>query len=287
MGMNHAGEMSRLSSIARPNIAVITNIGTAHIGNLGSREGILKAKMEILDFIQPGGLVVLNADDDLLFPEFGKLPYRTVIYGIQNEAAHVKARHLRLGSESSEFEIEVDGEAPISAVVNMAGEHVVYNALASVAVGRELGMPMKEILRGIASVTAEQSGRQNVRKVENFTIIDDCYNACFDSMQASLKALNTMAKGRKVAVLGDMFELGDFAEEFHRKVGEVARKVGVELLITIGKDSNLYMGGDIKTENIEEAYNAVKENVKAGDTVLIKASNGMGLNKLVQKLEGV
>ena len=283
MGMNHAGEMSRLSAMGQPSVAVITNIGTAHIGNLGSREGILGAKMEIIDSLQEGGLVVLNADDDLLWPQVAKLPHRVVTYGIRNEEADIRGTILDEKSDSSEFEVE-----GVRAVVNMAGEHVVYNALASIAVGKELGVPLDVLLRGIAGVSSEHSGRQNVRKLDGFTLIDDCYNACLDSMEASLKVLAKVAgeEGRRLAVLGDMFELGTFAEEYHTKVGQIAREVGAELLITIGKDANLYMNGDIKAESIEEAYLAVKENVRKGDTLLIKASNGMGLKKLVQKLEG-
>ncbi|MDR1101505.1 MAG: UDP-N-acetylmuramoyl-tripeptide--D-alanyl-D-alanine ligase [Clostridiales bacterium] len=291
MGMNSLGELSRLSSIARPSICVITNIGTAHIGKLGSRDNILRAKLEVLDFIQPNGVVALNADDERLYGLRGKLHYRTIFFGVKNEPdessrdGYVRARNLRLGDNGAFFEVELDGMV-YDVHIEQVGEHNVYNALAAIAVGHELGVPVEEILNGLRG-TAPIDGRQKIRKIAGLTVIDDSYNANLESMLAGLKTLAHMGGGtsRKIAVLGSMLEQGEFAEKGHKMVGRAARDSGVDYIITIGDDANAYIGGDVRCGTVEEVYSALTAYAKKGDIVLLKGSRGVALERLIRLME--
>lgn len=284
LGMSHFGEMSYLSSIVRPTMAVFTNIGTAHIGNLGSREGILKAKMELLDFIQPEGTVIINSDDDMLWKVYGEIPYKVISYGINNSMTSVRANRVVSNDGQIDFEVIIDGNIH-SVHLNLSGEHNVYNALAAISVGVCLNVPMKKIINALGNVTNEILGRQKKFQVNGITIIDDCYNANLDSMLSSLDMLkNLQVKGNKYAVLGDMLELGEYSEAHHRKVGETANSIDLKGIYTIGEASNSFING-ISNENTEEIFEKLSNILQKGDAVLIKASHGMNLDKLVKEFE--
>lgn len=291
MGMNHMGEIARLSSIARPDIAVITGVGTAHIGNLGSRASILKAKLEILEGLSPEGIVVLNGDSKLLWGVRGSLPYKTIYYGIKNAGCDVVAYDIVLGAEKSKFKVKFADKAQ-TVHINVVGEHHIYNALAAIAVGGILKMNTAEIVTGISKFKVG-SMRQNIITAGGVKIIEDCYNASLDSMESSLKVLYQVGgKGRKIAVLGDILETGSYAEEIHRKVGKMVAEYNFDMLVTLGGDAKFIAKqaeqGELANvkcfDNNTEALEFLKSYVKSGDTLLFKASRGMKLEEISKGL---
>lgn len=289
MGMNHFGEIDYLTNIAEPNIAVITNIGTSHIGNLGSRENILKAKLEILNSKNIKN-VVINNDNDLLHKwyEENKNKYEIHTYGIENES-NSKAKDIYLMEQSSKFTAITENEK-YEITVPVGGEHFVYNALCALTVGRVLGLSKKEIENGIKKFELTKK-RMEISKIkDNVTIINDSYNASFDSMKAALKYLKDIEGDRKIAVLGDMLELGSYAEDLHRKVGEEFNKNNIDVLVTVGelaKNINNIVNTkkNYHFENNKEAEVFLNKELKQGDVALFKASNGMKFFEIIEKLK--
>lgn len=288
MGINHFGEMHRLSRVAKPDICVITNIGQCHLEFLIDRDGILRAKTEIFDYMNPEGVVCLNGDDDKLctiIQVHGKKP---VFFG-KGENCEVKARDIEsLGLEGSKALVEEAGaEKEFNIRLHVPGEHMVFNALAAIAVGRTLGLTTEELIAGIAK-TGSVGGRSNIIRDDELTVIDDCYNANPVSMKAAIDLLET-AKGRKVALLGDMFELGEKEKELHREVGTFLAGKNVDAAICVGELAKEIHDG-AKTGKVECVWFATKEEltdnirqlIRKGDTVLIKASHGMGFKELVE-----
>ena len=295
MGISGFGEMTRLAKVARPDICVLTNIGSAHLENLGSRDGILKAKTEMFTYMNAGGTIILNGDDDKLrgfTPENGISP---VYFGLDSSCAF-RAEHIvnrGLKGTTAEFVTPV---SRFCAHINIPGSHMVHNALAGIAVGYALGMTDEEIARGIeANVTI--AGRNNLIETDRYTIIDDCYNANPASMKASLDVLS-FADTRTVAILGSMFELGETSEKMHYDVGVHAAKAGINVLICIGDLTRSTARGaeetaekkglstkvfhfDTKADFFREAGNLLKEK----DTILVKASHGMEFPEIVKHLQ--
>lgn len=299
MGMSDFGEISRLTNIVKPDVAVITNIGVSHIENLGSREGICRAKFEILEGLpQIDGTVILNGDDDLLWAKNGDLDYETLYYGIENKACDIVARNIKLFSCGSEFDVKIDG-IDYRFEVNVPGIHQIYNALAAILVGYKYNIKVSSMMRGIHDFKPEGL-RQQKKEYENYTVINDCYNACPDSMQAGVDVLALTAeenggKSRSVACLADMLELGDASEAQHRKVGKMCAEKGIGCLITIGdmaqyiaksaeengmNPNDIYVFGDNAS-----AKNKLKNIIKKGDIILIKGSRGMHLEEIAEALE--
>ena len=283
MGMSNFGEMSRLTSAVKPNIAVITNIGTSHIGNLGSRENILKAKLEILEGMNENSLVVLNADNDLLYGLKGKLPFKQIYFGIENKDADIVAQDVKVSGEMVTF-----NALGTQFTINAPGSHHVLNALAGIVIGQHLGMTLEKIKDGIMQF--ENCGmRQNIIKYGEITIIEDCYNASLDSMKASLKVLKDISKGKTIAVLGDILEQGDFAFDTHKTLGEVVSKNKIDLLLTLGEsckitaDTASSLGVTSHSfDTHEEIAQYLKKHIKPEDTILFKGSRGMKLEKVIQ-----
>lgn len=294
MGMNNLGEISVLTKIAKPDIAVITNVGTSHIGNLGSRENILKAKLEILDGLREGGTLIINNDNDLLNlwnkergAEAGT--FNVVTYGIDNDSCYA-AESIELAENSSKFEVEINGETT-EINVPVGGKHFVYNALSAVAVGAKLGIPAQKIKQGIENFELTKSRMEIVKLEGGATIVNDCYNANYDSMRAAIEYLAKTNSSRKIAVLGDMLELGEFSNELHTKVGEEVAKNKIDILVTVGEMGKVIAGTarklDVETyeyDSNDEAVIKIKEILKPNDVVLIKASNGMKFKCIVEKL---
>jgi len=296
MGMNHLGEISYLTKIAKPDIAVITNIGTSHIGNLGSRENILKAKLEILEGMDKKKIVI-NNDNDLLNKWYleNKNNIEIHTFGIKNES-EFNAKNIKLKENSSEFICENKNEK-INIEVPVGGEHFILNALCGLTVGKLLNLNNEEIKNGIKDfkLTAKRMEINHLKN--NITIINDSYNASYESMKASILNLKNMNGERKIAVLGDMFELGDFSEKLHREVGTEIYKNKIDKLYLIGNYSK-FIGEEAekegyKKENIfyfknkDELFNNLKNNLKSGDVILIKASNGMKLFEIAEKLKNI
>ena len=292
MGMNHFGEISKLTKIAKPTISVITNIGTSHIGNLGSRENILKAKLEILEGMDKKVLVI-NNDNDLLhkfYLENKDVEIHT--YGIENES-EVTAENIVLNENESEFVCNIKGEK-FNVKVPVGGIHFVYNALCAATVGTLLGLSKEQIENGIKTFELTKK-RMDITELKNgVTIINDSYNASFESMQASLKYLSGLNAKRKIAVLGDMFELGEYSKELHEKVGKEVVKNKIDILVCCG-DSAKYIVNMAKKEgmpkekvfyfdNKEQIEKFIRENAQNGDSVLFKASNGMKFFNIVENL---
>ena len=291
MGMNHFGEISLLTNIAKPTLAVITNIGTSHIGNLGSRENILKAKLEILEGMKIPR-VIINNDNDLLHKwyEENKEKIEIHTYGINN-SSDVIAEEIELGEEKSKFVAKTSSEK-VNIDVPVGGEHFVYNALCGFMVGKVLGLTSKEIQNGISKFELTKK-RMDIRVLKNgATLINDSYNASYESMKASLKYLSSRTDFRKIAVLGDMLELGDFSKELHEKVGEEVANDNIDVLICRGEFAKNIISKANKNkktqcillQNNEEILSKLQEILKEGDGVLIKASNGMKFYEICQKL---
>ena len=289
MGISEFGEMTRLAKVARPDICVFTNIGFAHLENLGSRDGILKAKTEMLTFMNPEGTVIFNGDDDKLRgfkPENGILP---VYFGLDEScdfhACDVENRGLK--GTDARF---VTPKSTFHAHIPVPGDHMVYNALAGTAVGYALGMTDEEIARGIGALVPI-AGRNHLIETDRFTLIDDCYNANPASMKSSLSVL-ACADTRKVAILGDMFELGAKEKEMHYEVGQYAAEAGIDVVICIGELSKetargAQEGTEVHHYDAKEAFFNDMENVlKEHDTILVKASHGMGFAEIVERLQG-
>ena len=295
MGMNHFGEISKLTKIAKPTISVITNIGTSHIGNLGSRENILKAKLEILEGMDKK-ILVINNDNDLLHKYYLENVENKDIeihtYGIENDS-DVMAENIILNENDSEFICNIKGEK-FKIKVPVGGIHFVYNAICAATVGTLLGLNQEQIKNGIETFELTKK-RMDITELKNgVTIINDSYNASFESMQASLKYLNGLNSKRKIAVLGDMFELGEFSEELHEKVGKEVVKNKIDILICCGKNAKYIVENaekeGMKKQNIyyfetrEQVEELVKKIWQSGDSILFKASNGMKFFNIVENL---
>ena len=292
MGISDFGEMHRLSEIARPDICVITNIGQCHLENLIDRDGILRAKTEIFDYMAKDGYVVLNGDDDKLATVQEVNGRRPWFFGLEEEAEgavkkDVFATEIRSkGLFGSDFEMHLQGEV-LEATVPLPGQHMVVNALAAACVGKILGMDHADILAGIASVQAT-GGRSNIIRLEDKTVIDDCYNANPVSMKSAVDLL-MMANGPKCVVLGDMFELGTEERALHREVGQYAALARLDKIIFIGELAREMYEGAMKLRAMPEYYKdkaaffaAHKKEDFADMTVLVKASHGMHFEEIVE-----
>lgn len=291
MGINHFGEMHRLARIAKPDTCVITNIGYCHLENLIDRDGVLKAKTEMFDHMKPGGTAILNGDDDKLATVkevhgkkavyFGLNP-ENEIYADEIEPKGLKGISCRIHTAAGSF----------SVLIPIPGRHMVYNALAGTAVGLQYGLTLEQIKEGIESLQS-LSGRFHIIEANGMTIVDDCYNANPMSMKASLDVLKD-ALGRKVAILGDMGELGENESALHAEVGEHAANAGIDCLICAGTLSKGLAEAAKKTnpsllvmhyDTREELMGHLGALVKPGDTVLVKASHAMQFEKIVEALQ--
>lgn len=285
MGMNNLGEISLLSRIARPTIAVITNVGTAHIGNLGSRENILKAKLEILDGLCDNGTLIVNNDNDLLH-SWNNEQYNVVRFGIDNES-DFRAYNVNIGSTIS-YDLNYGGNV-VNILVPIVSKPFIYNSLAAVCVGNLLGISIDNIKDGILNFSLTKN-RMEILNLDGITVISDCYNANFDSMKASIESLSKM-NGRKIAVLGDMLELGDYSSDLHFNVGLEVLKNNIDVLITVGEQAkNIILGANgvkesYSFDNNRDAILFIKSFISSGDVILVKASNGMHFIDIVNSLK--
>lgn len=289
MGISDFGEMHRLSQIARPDICVITNIGQCHLENLGDRDGVLKAKTEIFDFMAKDGYVVLNGDDDKLTTitqVHGRRPY---FFGFGEKADVFATEVQSQGLFGSDFQMQLFGEK-LHASVPLPGQHMVINALAAACVGHILGMSNEAVLAGIASVQAT-GGRSNIMKLTDKTVIDDCYNANPVSMKSAIDLL-MIANGRKAVILGDMFELGTEEQRLHGEVGRYAAMARLDGMIFIGNLAGEMYEGAMKLHAMPEYYPdkesffaAHKQSDFADTTILVKASHGMHFEEIVEWLK--
>lgn len=290
MGISDFNEMHRLSTVANPDICVITNVGLCHLENLGDRDGVLKAKTECFDHMRDGGLAVLNGDDDKLCTKKKVNGRDTVFYGLESTNQIYAAEVANLGFEGMEAVVHTPvGE--FKANITIPGEHNVYNALAATAVGLELGLSLDEIKKGIEEAKTI-AGRTNLVKANGMNVIDDCYNANPVSMEAALDVLSH-AKGRTIAVLGDMGELGENEKELHFSVGKCVAEKQIHTLFCAGTLAVEYklgvesVGTDCEVhhfENRDDMIERLLSYVQEGDNILIKASHFMDFPKVVEAL---
>ena len=287
MGMNHFREMAYLSSIAQPDIAVIVNIGSMHIEFLGSMEGIRQAKLEILEGMRPDGKLILNGDDEML-KNLPNQPVQQLSYFGAADANDVYYENVQEENGLLKFDFCVNG---CSYPVEMAleGRHFVADAMAAVSVALTLNVPAASIRKELNGFR-NMAGRQEIYKAGEYTIISDCYNAGPESMAAALKVLGNR-KGRRIAVLGDMLELGDVTWAEHFKSGRIAAE-NAEAVYAFGPNANRVTGGAVTGgmnpsfarhfDSREEMAKALKRLAKPGDTLLFKASRGMHLELVLE-----
>ncbi len=291
MGISDFGEMTRLARMARPTICVLTNIGLCHLENLKDRDGMLRAKTEMFDQAQPGAQIILNGDDDKLITLKDTRSPRPLFFGLNPELdLHAEQiENLGLAGTRCTF---VTKAGSFEAQIPIPGRHMVYNALAGTAVGLALGLTTEEIRAGIESLTA-LSGRNHLIHTEKWDILDDCYNANPVSMAASLDVLSC-ALGRKVAILGDMGELGENEKLLHYNVGCHAADAGVDAVFLVGELSKeTARGVEAKNPSItcrhfdtrEELINTLPLLLSKGDSILVKASHFMEFPEIVEWLK--
>lgn len=308
MGISDFGEMDRLGAIVRPNVVVMTNIGPCHLENLKDLEGVLRAKSEVFKYVDKDGTLVLNKGDKLLGGiDSERALNRNILF--YNEGGDVFATDpISFGLEGTSFMLNMPG-GKIPVKVPLPGSHMVTNAVAAAAVGTLFNLSNAQIQTGIGSVEA-LGGRSRLIHSENYLIVDDCYNANPKSMKAAVDLMQD-AKGRTVMILGDMFELGDDSDKLHAEVGSYASENGIDLLICCGESSkymyeaacevketleNTSSNSEYKRENrtdilyfetkekLLEALKTSKELLLLGDTILVKASHGMGFDEVVEML---
>lgn len=305
MGMSEFGEMDRLTNMVRPEVAVITCIGAAHIENLGSKENILKEKLAIVHGMDEKGILLLNGDDEMLLSLKESLRVQTYYYGT-GEQCDFRAENIRLAGGRAEFEAVLP-EARVNLSLLMPGMHNVQNAMAAMAVCSLFHIPLEKAAEKLSAFRGVKM-RQQIYRLSSCTVIDDSYNANPDSMKAALRVLMELpGEGRKVAVLGDMLELGDEEVHYHEEIGVFAARTGVDTLITIGGlakhmneaaegyemekqracKKNGYGECGIETFHFftnQDIIAFLKEFIKQEDTVLIKGSRGMALNEIADAL---
>lgn len=306
MGMNHFGEIHRLVNATRPTLALITNIGVSHIENLGSREGILKAKLEILDGLSEDAPLIINGDNDMLstvlYNDEICSKYNVISFGIKNKFNY-NAENIKEENGSTFFDVvytvskQIDETDGVKAEFSLrrqkiniptVGIHNVYNALAAFAVGITLNIEPEKIATALSSYVPTGM-RQRLNTVGGRICIEDCYNASPDSMRASLGTLGNMNANKKIAVLGDMLELGDYSKEAHLSVGKMAGENNIDCVLAFGNDAKYYISA-AKENGVKDAVlfddktklsDYLASLAQDGDAVLFKGSRGMKLEDVM------
>ncbi len=290
MGMNHFGEIRSLSKIAKPDIAIITNIGIVHAENLGSREGILRAKYEIFEYLKPDGIKILNGDDDMLC-SLKEDKEKCYFYSINNKLDAYATNINEKGINGTSATINYFDKS-FNVNLKIPGKYILSNALAVTLTCSKLGLTENEIKEGLETFKPSKM-RMDIINTEKYTIINDVYNANPSSMKATLDVLAN-SQGRKVAILGDMFELGNYAKNMHFDVGKYATEKKIDELIFIGELSYYMLEGAKSNINSksninyfkkqEEFFDNIDKLLKKGDTILVKASRGMKLENTIDKI---
>ena len=291
IGMNHAGEIAPLAAIARPDIAIVTNVGVAHIEFLGTREAIAQEKGTLAEAVGENGTVILNADDTFTPSITKRTRARVITAGLLG--GDVRATDLEHLSTGTRFRLHATGQS-VQADLPVPGEHMVRNALLACAAGISLGLSLAECAAGLRALDLT-AGRLTQKTIGGIRILDDTYNANPDSMSAALVTLARMpGTGRRIAVLGGMGELGKESERGHRSVGEVAGREKIACVITVGESArwiaeaaeNAGVREVIRAADADEAVCMLRDIAKPGDTVLVKASRSARLERIVQAMEG-
>ncbi|MCR5175398.1 MAG: UDP-N-acetylmuramoyl-tripeptide--D-alanyl-D-alanine ligase [Anaerovibrio sp.] len=293
IGMRGLGQIASLAPIAAPTIGIVTNVGETHMELLGSMENIAKAKGELVEAVPAGGTVILNNDNEYTAAMAAKCRdgVRVITFGIDRDA-DIKAMDISSDESETCFKCRLGNDGPVAdLVLPMVGRHNVSNALAAIAAGYALGLDADKIKAGLAAV--QMTGmRFETKKLGEYNIINDAYNASPMSMEAAIKTMSEVARGRCVAVLGDMLELGDLAVAAHRKVGRQVAESGAAALIAFGPMGQEIANGALSAGMKEvvhvnshhEAARKLKEILEPGDTVLFKGSRGMKMEEIIDLL---
>ena len=288
MGMSHAGEIERLSKCARPDVGIITCIGVSHIGNLGSQENICKAKLEICAGLPEGAPLVLNGDDPFLRKAVLPDHVRPVWFSLGDENADVCALSIQQDEKGMSFVLEDHEEGTFLVKIPAMGRHNVANALAAYCAATRLGLNARRVIAGLADF--EQTGmRQKVVHARGVDVIEDCYNANPDSMKAALAMFREYPCKRRFALLGDMLELGDISRAAHEEVGRQAVENKVDYLVTYGEQAKriavVAAAKGLPTLHVDtyaQAAETLLNKMQPGDALLVKASRGMALEKVLE-----
>lgn len=284
MGISHFGEMAGLADIVRPTMAVYTNIGYSHLEALGDRNGVLKEKSVMLDYMPAIGTAFFNGDDDLLARYVTRL--ETVTFGTE-DYCDVRAENITMDGRETTCDM-VCGDRRFLVTIHAYGKHMVTAAVGAAAIGMTVGLSNADIAAGIADYVPV-GGRAAIEDTGYITLINDCYNANPDSMGAALESL-AMLPGWKVAILGDMYELGPNSPQMHRSMGEKAAACGIDGVIAVGalgKDIAAGHGNSLHFETKEDLIAELPKLIPQGATVLVKASHGLHLEAVVEALEGL
>jgi len=295
MGMSNRGEIDLLARITTPEVGVITNIGICHIENLGSKEEIFNAKMELTNYMDESSVLILNGDDEYLSKKkLHNTKYRKVFTGLNKDNDICITEINDLGHEGVEFSIEFNNENH-DFKLNVPGVHNVYNALLAIGVGMHYNVSLEKIRYGLQSFYGNKMRLNIVDLGEDIKLVNDCYNANPDSMRAALSVVERIRAKRKVAVLGDMLELGDYSENAHKEIGKLAYEKGVDLILTVGNSAHDIAKGAVESGFSRERVFALTDNMTAinllsilkepGDLILIKGSRGMKMEEIVQYLQ--
>ncbi len=297
MGMSNFGEIERLSRIAEPDIAVITNIGTSHLASLGTRENICRAKMEITAGMKEDGVLLLNADEPLLYERAQAMPQAPLLMSIGNSLGDYRAVNIRTMDDGMLFDLICQDRAVTNVKIPTLGRHNVYNALAAYAVGTLLGLSEETIRAGLLKFRGADM-RQKIYEMGAFTVIEDCYNASPESMRAALDVLSAVAARKNVpaaALLGDMLELGEYTRLMHDQLGLYAAQTKVNRLFCYGmmadvvaeaaikhgiRADNVYVSLD--SRNPEAMADMILEALEPGSVLLVKASRGVQAERVLQ-----
>ncbi|MFZ7120414.1 MAG: UDP-N-acetylmuramoyl-tripeptide--D-alanyl-D-alanine ligase [Eubacteriaceae bacterium] len=295
MGMNHLGEISKLVNIVFPDISVITNIGVTHIENLKSKDNIFKAKKEIFETLNENKIALVNGNDEYL-KNIDNTKFKLIKYGIEGEKLDIVARNIKSSLSGISFEIYADGVME-SYNFKLPGRHNVFNCLVGIYIGKLFKLNKEFIQKGLDEYIPSEN-RMDIRDIKNMKVINDSYNANPDSIKAALNVLvdYKMKNGRAIAILGDMLEMGNKANEFHREIGEYLSQLKeIDVLLAVGKHAKYYLEGAVQNKmekdrcihfnNTNEASEYLSKIVKDNDSILIKGSRGMKMEEILYTLE--
>lgn len=291
MGMSELGEIDLLAELVRPDIGIITNIGISHIENLGSRENILKAKLEITNYFTSNNILIVNEDNDFLSREGIQGDYKVITTGETGRSNFIISNIVDFGEDGIEFTIENNKEMQVFRL-NVPGRHNAYNGALAVAAAVSCGITMKEAAKGLLNLEITDK-RLNIKGKNGMKIIDDTYNASPDSMKAAIDVLTATRGFRKIAILADMFELGEDSDAFHAEVGRYAAKSGLDILVAVGNQARhiAQAAKEILGENKVHYYetkelliNDIGSMISSGDVILLKGSRGMAMDQVVKKI---
>lgn len=291
MGTDHPGEIDQVVRVFKPHIGLITNIGQSHLEHFGTREGIYQAKMEIANYFNPDDLLIIQQGEDFLRKELMNPHYRIQSVGTERDNDYMVSNIGLVNGSGTEFDLTHEGES-VHYILPVVGAHHAMNAAQAVAVGNELGISLTQAAKGLASLrmTAGRLDIKSEKGIKESIIIDDAYNASPDSMKSGIQTLMSMEGPRKVAILGDMFELGVQSRAFHGEIGKFAAEAGVDLILGVGElAKDLVEAAGTNGQHFETKQALIAELprlIQQNDVILVKASRGMALDEVVDYLLG-